>query len=81
MDNDECFIDEFSQGENKETTNEDDAEELPSMPNPVDSPTCKMCIMNIQDIIFHADNLTNDQVTIVLQLAQKHSSDTKPYVE
>ena len=37
--------------------------------------------MNMQDMIFHADNLTNDQVTFILQLPQKCLSNKKPYTE
>ena len=46
--------------------NEDDAEELSSTLNHVDNPMCKMHIMIMQDMIFYADDLKTDQVTVAL---------------
>ena len=75
VNDDEEYNDEFSLGKIREITNEDDAQELSRMSNPVETPMRKMRIMNVQDMIFRLDNLINDQVTVVSQLVQKCSSD------
>ena len=51
------------------------------MPHPVDHPMCERHINNMKDLIFHEDNVLNDQTTVAIQLLEMCSSVKKIVLE
>ena len=61
--------------------NEDNNDEFSRTLHHIDDPTCERCINNMKDLIFHEDNVLNDQTTVVVQLLERCLSDKNPGLE